>query len=133
MGERRENRRPKSEKERRMHFVKDAVREKEKERRIEIADTPSSALLRSSAILLLLPVLGCISSDYTYRTCTRERGTEGIFTYTPTLPGVSLALSRLRLQLKLHFDPETPEILAGRWRGSKFPRKFNCARTISRN
>lgn len=37
-----------------------------------------------------------------------------IYTYTPTLPGVSLALSRLRLQLRLHFDPETPEILAGR-------------------
>lgn len=56
-----------------MHFVKSGERSGEgkkkgggeKERRIEIAGTPSSALLRFSAILLLLPTLGCISSDCT--------------------------------------------------------------------
>lgn len=43
---------------------REGAKGEEKERRIEIAGTPSSALLRFSAILLLL-ILGCTSSDCT--------------------------------------------------------------------
>lgn len=31
-----------------------------------------------------------------------------------------------------HFDPETPEILAGCRGESEFPRKFNCLRDVAR-